>query len=146
MKNRTNFLSKLLGHIRKRYAFIDNFEFATNEAINICIGMLILFWLGSCFEILFVAFLLYGVVTVVLRWQLGLQLFFNGRCTSSSSQYYQYSSVMFVGSVQQMYSLYFTAVSESFFNLCLCFQTSVPVVSLQVQSVSVSTQTEASFF
>ena len=35
-------------HIRTRFAFVDIFEFATNKAFDVCIGMSMLFWLG-CF-------------------------------------------------------------------------------------------------
>ena len=34
-------------HIRTRCAFVDIFEFATNKAFDVCIGMSMLFWLGS---------------------------------------------------------------------------------------------------
>ena len=34
-------------HIRTRCAFVDTFEFATNKAFDVCIGMSMLFWLGS---------------------------------------------------------------------------------------------------
>ena len=34
-------------HIRTRFAFVDIFEFATNKAFDVCIGMSMLFWSGS---------------------------------------------------------------------------------------------------
>ena len=46
LKNRT-YLRPSLGHIWTRCAFVDNFEFATNKAFDVSIGMSMLFWLGS---------------------------------------------------------------------------------------------------
>ena len=47
LKNRTYLLRPSLGHIWTRCAFIDNFEFATNKAFHVCLGMSMLFWLGG---------------------------------------------------------------------------------------------------
>ena len=57
-------------HIRTRCAFVDTFEFVTNKALDVCIGMSMLFW--RFLEISQVAFLLHGVV---MRRLLRMQLF-----------------------------------------------------------------------
>ena len=115
-------------HIRTRCAFVDTFEFVTNKALDVCIGMSMLFW--RFLEISQVAFLLHGVV---MRRLLRMQLF----CHRWGIRGSQQCTVC-----RQYTTCVLRQLSESVSNLCLCFRTSALAASHQVQSVSVSVSSD----
>ena len=51
LESRTYLLLPSLGHIRKRYAFVDNFEFTTNKAFDVCIRNVNAVLIGRFLEI-----------------------------------------------------------------------------------------------
>ena len=134
LKNRTYIPRPSLGNIRTRCTFNDNFrfEFATNEATDVCIGMSMLFLLGGFLKSHRYHFS--GIsCACVSSWDCCWECSCSAIVDASGAAH----SVLFASSVRPVYGVAAVWVSLKLANLCLCFPTRAPVVSQQVQSASV---------
>ena len=108
---------------------VDNFGFATNKAFNICIGMSMLFWLGSFWS----SWNLVGSIS--WAWVSSSNCCWGCSCSQSAIVDGQAQPALWQCTVCRQCTTY--PLSESVSNLCFCFRTSASAVSQQIQSASV---------